>query len=133
MDLGPHFRAKLAHLGAKLAIKALQEGRRSYKIFASFFFSMDSGPHFPAKLAHLGAKLAIKAPLEALLGALGRHLGSKTLPRRTPEDPGPPQTSIFLDLGTIFGRIFCVWREDIGNMYDIWLGRPHVEIHPVNY
>ena len=66
---------------------------------------MDLGPHFRAKLAHLGAKLAIKAPLEALLGALGDHLGSKTLPRRPPEAPRPPQTSIFLDLGSIFGRI----------------------------
>ena len=66
---------------------------------------MDLGPHFRAKLAHLGAKLAIKAPLEALLGALGRHLRSKTLPRRPPEAPRPRQTPIFLDLGTIFKKI----------------------------
>ena len=46
-------------------------------------------------MAHLGAKFAIKAPLEALLGALGRHLGSKMLPRRPPKGsqtpPDPPR------------------------------------------
>ena len=66
---------------------------------------MDSGPHFRAKLAHLSAKLAIQAPLEAPFGALGRHLGSKRLPRRPPEAPRPPQTSIFINFQTIFGRI----------------------------
>ena len=73
MDLGPHFRAKLAHLDAKLAIKALLE-------------------------APLGA-------LEAPLGALGRHLGSKMPPRRHPEAPRRPQTSIFLDSRTINKKI----------------------------
>ena len=67
---------------------------------------MDLGSHFRAKLAHLGAKLAIKAPLEALLGALGRLFGSKMLPKRPPEAPRPPQTSIFIDFRIIFGRIF---------------------------
>ena len=66
---------------------------------------MDLGPHFRAKLAHVGAKLAILAPLGPPLAALGRHLGSKVLPRRPPEPPGPPQTSTFIDLGAIFGRI----------------------------
>ena len=66
---------------------------------------MDLGPHFRAKLVHLGAKLAIKAPLEALLGALGRLFGSKMLPKRPPEAPGPPQTSILIDFRTILGRI----------------------------
>ena len=76
--------------------------------FASIFhrFSMDLGPHFRPKLAHVGAKLAILAPLGPPLAALGRHLGSKVLPRRPPEPPGPPQTSIFIDLGTIFKRIW---------------------------
>ena len=67
---------------------------------------MDLGPHFRAKLAHVGAKLAILAPLGPPLAALGGHLGSKVLPRRPPEPPGPPQTTIFIDLGTIFGRIW---------------------------
>ena len=66
---------------------------------------MDLGPHFRAKLAHLGTKLAIKAPLEALLGALGRLFGSKMLPKRPPEAPRPPQTSISIDFQIILGRI----------------------------
>ena len=66
---------------------------------------MDLGPHFRAKLAHLGTKLAIKAPLEALLGALGRLFGSKMLPKRPPEAPRPPQTSIYIDFRTIFGSM----------------------------
>ena len=65
---------------------------------------MDLRPHFRAKLAHLSAKLAINAPLEAPLGALGRHLGSKMLPRRPPQAPRPHQTSILIDLKIIFGR-----------------------------
>ena len=69
-------------------------------------FSIDLGAHFGTKLVHLGAKLAIKAPFGTLFGGLGRHLGSKVLPRRPPEPPRPPQTSIFIDLGTIFGRIW---------------------------
>ena len=66
---------------------------------------MDLGSHFRAKLAHLSAKVAIKAPLEAPLGALGRHLGSKMLPRRPPEAPKLRRTSIFIDFLIIFGRI----------------------------
>ena len=82
--------------------------QKNITIFASIFhrFSMDLGPHFRAKLAHVGAKLAILAPLGAPFGALGRHLGSKVLPKRPPEAPRPPQTSIFNDFGTLFGRIF---------------------------
>ena len=52
---------------------------------------MDLGPHFRAKLAHVGAKLAILAPLGAPFGALGRHLGSKVLPRLPQEPPDPPR------------------------------------------
>ena len=105
IDFGITFCSIFASKPSKTSSKNLQ---KNYTIFASIFqrFSMDLGPHFRAKLAHLGTKLAIKAPLEALLGALGRLFGSKMLPKRPPEAPRPPQTSIFIDFLVIFGRIW---------------------------
>ena len=76
---------------------------------------MDLGPHVRAKLAHVGAKLAILAPLGAPFAALGRHLGSKVLPKRPPEAPRPPQTSIFNDFETLFGRIFVDFSKPQGS------------------
>ena len=65
------------------SIKFKKTKRFLHRLFNDF--QQISDPTFEPSCA----KLALKAPLEAPLGALGRHLGSKMLPRRPPEPPRP--------------------------------------------
>ena len=66
MDLGPHFQAKLAHLGAKLAIKAPLD------VPLGAF-----GQHLGAKEAPKSAKKSFKRGLDGQPGAKMDQLGSK--------------------------------------------------------